>query len=130
MIRNPILAIKEIGDLVIRKNFQSLVDYFDLNGQLDGFKHLEFEVTSNQTNLKINHGLGLVPKDVLVTRLICPSAAQLDLNFGQFSTDSIDITVSGLAAGETLKCRMFVGSYKGSQTNVTLNETDKQRVAH
>lgn len=130
MIRNPILAIKEIGDLVLRRNFQELRNYFDQNGQLDGFVLLEFEVTQNQTNLKINHGLGLIPKDVFPTRVIAPSAAGLILNFGKFTVDAIDITVTGLAAGESLKARLFAGTFKGTNSTVALAETDKQGVAH
>lgn len=115
--------------MLLRRNFQSLRDYFDKNGQLDGFVHIEFEVTENQTNFKIKHGLGLVPKDVIVTRLISPSsAAKLVLNHGKFSDTEIDVTVSGLTSGESMKCRMFVGSYKGSQNSVALSENDSQEV--
>lgn len=129
-VRNPILAIKEIADLVIRDNFQKLREYFDKNGQLDDFVLLEFEVTENQTDLKINHGLGLIPKDAFITRYIAPSAANLYLNHGKFTTDAIVLTVSGLAANESLKCRLFVGTYKGTVSAVSLKETDKQGVYH
>ena len=130
MIKNPIFAIKEIGDLVMRRNFQELRDYFDKNGQLDGFVLLEFEVTQNQTNFKINHGLNTIPKDVIATRVVAPSAALLVLNHGKFTNEQIDITVSGLASGESLKARLFVGNFKGIATTVSLAETDKQGVSH
>jgi len=130
MIKNPILAIKEIGDLVIRRNFQELRDYFDKNGQLDDFVLLEIEVTQNQTNFKINHGLKTIPQDVFATRVIAPSAAGLVLNFGLFDTSSINITVTGLASGESLKARLFVGTFKGTSNATTLKETDKQGVSH
>ena len=130
MVKNPILAIKEIGDLVIRRNFQELRDYFDKNGQLDDFKLIEFEVTQNQNNLKINHGLGTIPKDVFPTRVIAPTAAGLVLNHGKFTADSIDITVTGLSSGETLKARLFVGSFKGSVSQVIIDESAKQGVPH
>lgn len=130
MVKNPILAIKEIGDLVIRRNFQELRDYFDKNGQLDDFKLVEFEVTQNQNNLKINHGLSTIPKDVFATRVIAPSAAGLILNHGKFSSEAIDITVTGLSSGETLKARLFVGTFKGTTSQVIIDESAKQGVPH
>lgn len=128
--RNPILAITEIADLIIRKNFQALRDYFDTNGQLDGFTFVEFSVTSNQDNLKIKHNLGFVPKDVLVSRLIAPSAAKLELNHGKFDSTNIDATITGLSSGETLACRLFVGSSKANDSDSQLSATDKQEYKH
>ena len=36
MFDNPILAVKEIADIVLRKNFQALQDYFSEENQLVG----------------------------------------------------------------------------------------------
>ena len=128
--KNPSLEITAIADLVLRRNFEQLRNYFDLNGQFDGFKLLEFTVTKNETNLKIEHNLGYIPKDVIVSRLIGPTAAIFTVNHGKNTTTQLDITVTGLAADETVECRMFVGSYKGRDSAVTLPQTSLQRYGH
>lgn len=124
MIRSIFLAVKEVTDTYIRKNFDDLNKYFDENGQLDGFKHLEFSFTRNEANVKISHGLGVAPKDIIVTRLLAPSGAKITWNFGKFTASELDVTITGLSSGE-MKVRAFVGTYKNSVA-VAVNETESQ----
>lgn len=124
------LAIKEIADNTIRKNFQAIQDFLGDSGQLNGFVFLEFEVTKNEANYKIAHSLGSAPKDVIVTRLIAPAAARLVLNHGKFTTSQIDATISGLTSGQSLKCRMLVGTYPGNTNSTAIAETDTQEIHH
>lgn len=127
MIKNPLIYLQRITDpAILRANFESLTRYFDSNGQFDGFRCVEFEVTQNVANGKISHKLGFIPKDVIITSLIAPSGAKLVLNHGLFSTSEIDITVSGLTAGQTLKCRLFLGTNKSCTPQLSIAETDTQ----
>ena len=98
---------------VIRKNFESLANYFDKNGQFDGFTHLEFTVPNGATQVKIKHGLGFVPKDILITRIIAPSGVKLTLHHDLFDSESICVSAG---AGD-IKVRLLVGTYKNSSTS-------------
>lgn len=122
----PELAITEIADLVLRGNFKALKEYFDTENQLQGFKFITFTVTQNENNIKINHGLAYPPKDIVVTRLIAPSAAKLVLNHGLFDSSNLDLSVTGLGTNQKLNCRMFVGTFWNDSTTDTINSTDTQ----
>lgn len=110
--------------LSIRKNFEALAKFFESNGQLNGFKHVEFNVQANESELKIAHGLGSVPKDVLVTRLLAPSGAKLKLHHNLFDTESIVVSGTGWATDVPMRVRAFVGTYGGREaTSESLDPT-------
>lgn len=93
----------------IRKNFEQLSRYYDTDGQLDGFKHLEFLVPSGASQVKIKHGLGFVPKDVIITRLLATSGVKLTLHHDMFDTENLVVSATG-----DVRVRMFLGTYKNS----------------
>jgi hypothetical protein len=107
------------GDLTddkVRKNFESLDQYHRDQGQLDGFVHMEFTLQPGDSHVKIKHGLGFVPKDVILTRLLATSGAKLTLHHAEFDTDYLVASYSDTATTEA-RVRMFVGAYRNSSAS-------------
>lgn len=123
---SPFLFVKEVSDLYIRKNFEVLRDYFGSNNQFNGFTTLEFTCTANENNKKIAHGLGFAPKDVLVTRLLSSAGGKLSLNHGLFTSSQLDVSVTGLATGGSMKVRLIVGTLQNSTGDVSVESTETQ----
>ena len=122
------LAIKEIKDDYARDNFQILQDFMDgLSLTPDRFRVLELFLTENVTQLRIRHGLGFIPLDVLPTRLVAPSGAKLTFLYSEFTKDEIAVTVTGLSG--VLSTRLLVGTFPNVQTTNTrereANETQE-----
>lgn len=113
----PQLAVKEIKDVIIRKNFQNLQDYFMAENQLMGFQFFDVTFTKAQTNFILKHGLSYTPQDVVV--LQCVGAGQVSFNVGIFSTSSLNITTTGAC-----RVRFLVGSYWNQQGSVANAKTD------
>lgn len=125
MIQSLRLLLQGITDSAIRSNFEKIERYVTANGQLDGFKFLEVTKNSNEANFKLAHGLPSVPKDALITRLIAPtSSVKLSINWGLCDGSNMDLTVTGLAAGETMSARLFVGTFKGSESAAPVESSD------
>lgn len=121
-------TVNNIGNAmnILRKNIEALQNYFDSNGQLDGFVHLDFTVPSGSTEVKIKHGLGYVPKDILITRIIAPSGVKLTLHHDKFDTDNLVVSATGTG---DVKVRMLAGTYKNSSAAAeTLDAGSNQEV--
>lgn len=112
----PQLNVKEFQDLYLRKNFENLKKYFSTENQLLGFQFFELNFTAASANQKVAHGLGVVPQDIISTRMT--GAGILTFNWGLFDDKSLDITVTG-----PCRVRFFVGSYWNF--NSTVNNTDQ-----
>lgn len=110
---NPQLNTQDIKDLYIRNNFQAIANFFTKENQLVGFKHLTFSFTEAQTNSKVQHGLGYVPQDVIITRIT--GTGILSLNWSLFDSASLDVTSTG-----PCEVRMFVGTYTADLTAQSL----------
>lgn len=106
------LNLNSLQDETIRTNFQKIQDL--LNGTQttqNQIQAVEIYVTANATGIKIGHKLGGVPLDVILTRLIAPSAARLTPKYSEFTKDEVVFDVSGLASGESLSARLLVGTF-------------------
>ena len=99
----PEINIKEIQDEVVRKNFENLKSYFENQNQLQDFTHIVISLDSVQTNVKIRHGLGFTPRDILRTR---HTGAGITFNRENFDDDFIDVTSAG-----AVEFRGFFGRY-------------------
>lgn len=109
---NVTLNLNGIQDNAIQDNFQKIQDYFNsLPVNQTAFQACEVFVTGNVTGAKINHKLGGVPLDALISRLIAPSAARLKLRFADFTKSEVVFDVTGLSAGETLSARLLIGTF-------------------
>ena len=120
------LSVKGVQEmlLVARRNFESLGRYFDSNGQLNGFKHVEFNVQAGESQLKIKHGLGFVPKDFILTRLLAPSGAKLTLHHKLFDQDNIVVSGTGWSSTVPMRVRALVGTFQGREaSSESLDET-------
>lgn len=110
---NELLSIplQQIQDVTVRDNLQKIVDFL-LRAPFSGsaFQAVELYVTANATGIKINHALGAIPKDVILTQLSAPSAARLVVNYASFTSSEVSFDVSGLASGEKLHARLLVGT--------------------
>lgn len=111
-MRNVDLNLSGVSDENLRNNFQKLQDF--LNGIQTSQNQLqacEIYVTGNVTGAKIEHRLGGVPTDVILSRLIAPSAARLKFRFADFTSTEVVYDVTGLSTDETLSARFLVGSF-------------------
>jgi hypothetical protein len=100
-----------------RDNFKRLQDFVNaMETTQKQLQSCEIFVTSNISGGKIAHSLGGVPLDVVLTRLVAPSAARLTFRFSDFTKDSVIFDVTGLADGETLSARFLVGTFPNTVT--------------
>ena len=104
---NPYLAVKEISDTYVRKNFENLSDYFASQNQLLNFKFLEIMFTRAETDRRIPHGLPRPPKDLLRTRMT--GTGVVTFHRGDFDNQFIYASSTGPA-----RVRLFVGTYFNS----------------
>lgn len=119
---SPQLLIKEINDTYAQGNFKSLREYFNKQNQLLNFNFIEFSFSGAVTNQKLAHGLGLVPQDVIITRITGTGIATL--NWSLFDANNLDITTTGAC-----RIRMFVGSYWNFQTLLGNLPADTEQVS-
>lgn len=115
------LLLNQVEDTVIRDNFRKIVEF--INGQVPGgksFQAVELFVTANATSIKINHSLGSVPKDAILTMLVASSTARLVIDYAEFTDSQVSFDVSGLASGEKLHARLLIGTF---QDVVTVGES-------
>ncbi len=121
------LDLANIQDQVVRDNMRKIQDFLNARPAAgDTFQACEIYVTENTAGLKIKHALGQVPLDCLVSRLIAPSAAKLKINFSDFSRTEVSVDVTGLASGETLSARLFVGTFPNVVTVGTVSRADTE----
>lgn len=118
-VQTPDILIKEITDLYIRKNFQSLSDYFNAQNQLVNFNFLELNITSAVTNQKFRHNLVYTPKDIIISQIT--GVGSCAFNYGNFDSTNIDVTTTGAC-----RVRLFVGTYYGDTSTVTAKSTDSE----
>lgn len=108
------LRVNEIEEPVARDNFDRIQRFAD-EGVFNRFqgKHFEITFTKNVTAYDYPHGLGYCPEDVIQTSVRLPAGGTgtLTWNYDSFDRSNVNVTVAGLAAGETLVVRAFIGSY-------------------
>lgn len=119
---SPSLLIKEINDTYAQSNFKNLREYFNKQNQLLNFNFLEFNFPAAVANQKIAHGLGLIPQDVIITRITGVGTATL--NWALFDSANLDVTTTGAC-----RIRFFVGSYWNFQTALGNGTSDTQQVS-
>lgn len=107
----PRLAITEIEDDTIRKNFENIVEFFRQESPLLGFKHFELTLDTNVTDANFQHNLGFTPTDVFIT---FQSGGNITFNYANFDGTNIVYTASGITDGTPGIVRFFLGSYNSS----------------
>lgn len=116
------LELTQIADPAMLENFKILQEFMDAATlTVERFRPIELFLKSNTERLKIAHGLGFVPLDIITTRLIAPSGAKLIYLYSEFTSTEIVISVTGLVG--TLNARMLVGSFSKV---VTINGQERE----
>lgn len=106
MIVLPDFILKDIVDPWVRENFRRVNEFFQKDAMFRGsWKFIEKEIPQASTNLRITHGLGFKPLDVILTSKI--GAGAITFNYDLFTPLEIDVTTSG-----TCTVRFFVGAYR------------------
>jgi len=116
------LLVREIAEVYVQKNFKLLQEYHDAQGQLDGFKFLEFSLTDATNSKKIPHGLGFVPRDIVRTRLT--GQGKLTFHYSEFTREHIVVSSTGAA-----RFRGFAGTYAKEQTPETVTSTEYEEMS-
>lgn len=116
----PQVAIDQLKDPLLQRNFKNLQNFFDTEIITMGFRFMEFTLDKETVNAKFAHNLGYIPKDVLVTRLT--GEGQITFNYNLFDNRNIDVTVTG-----PVKVRLFIGTYrKETASGSQLTDADIQ----
>lgn len=102
---DPNIAVQEISDIYVRKNFDNLNSYFQSQNQLYNFNFFEQVFTKAQTGVQIPHGLLKAPDDILMTRIT--GTGSVSFNYGQFNNQVMVLDVSG-----PCRIRFLAGSYR------------------
>lgn len=121
----PVLYTKEIQDLYIRTNFQRLVSYFSAQNQLTNFNFFELVFTDPPPlgEQFLAHGLGYVPKDILVTHIT--GAGKVEFKYANFTNKLVSYTVTG-----PCRIRFFVGTYWNDSSQVSADSSEIQIVGN
>ena len=115
---NPQIFVKEVQDILLRKNFQNLSDYFTKQNQFLNFAFQELVFTGAVTSQAIPHSLGVIPQDIIVTKIT--GAGTATFLHGSFTSTNMYISTSGAC-----RIRFFYGTYFNFQSSVNNQTTDQ-----
>lgn len=107
----PQLAVAQVQDQYIRKNFEALRDYFNTQNQFQDFQFQELVFSGAVTNQQVAHTLGVIPQDIILTKITGPGT--VTFNHGSFTNQYLSISTTGAC-----RVRFFFGSYLGFQSSV------------
>lgn len=106
MISLPEFILKDVEDPYIRENFKRLANFMQKFPFFRGeWEFFTIDIGVAVTNLKLAHGLGFKPLDVIQTAKT--GAGDITFNFDLFSDTELDITTTGACS-----VRCFIGAYK------------------
>ena len=123
-VQSPNLQTNSIQDPVVRKNFENLEQYFAQQGQLDAFAFMEILFSQAQKNFRPAHNLGVIPTDVILSLLV--GTGSVTFNFGLFSKQNLDITVTGRCRVRFLFGVNAGATLVGETTQANFGITDAQ----
>lgn len=103
----PQINTQDIADLPTRRNFEALKAYYDKQNQLLDFKFVEMDFTAAVSQVKVRHGLNVIPRDLL--RLEITGPGKVTFHRGLF-----DKTFLIVSATDAVHIRLFAGLYKDS----------------
>jgi hypothetical protein len=104
LIRRPLFD--KIEDVAVRDSLQWIFDYVTAEGLLQSnFKHFELEFRKAETEVKVPHGLGFSPIDIMQTYKT--GAGAITFVYEKFDTTNLVITTTGACV-----VRFFAGRYQ------------------
>lgn len=118
-VNNPFLLIQQITDQYVRKNFENLNTYFNTQNQLLNFQFLELSFTAAVTAQIVAHNLGVIPQDIIVTKITGPGT--ISFLHGQFTSSAMFVTTTGACRVRFYFGRYF--NYSSSINNVATDQT-------
>lgn len=99
------LLIEQVQDPISRENFLKVNQMVQADPfQKSNFKFFEITFTKAETNKKLPHSLGFLPKDIIQTSLI--GAGTVTWNYTLFDSTNLNITTSAACV-----VRAFIGRY-------------------
>lgn len=101
------LVVAQFKDLNLTENFRRIVDYIETHSLLHGFKFVQFEFDEAVSEVRIKHGLGYVPQDLI--RLKFSGEGHIQFHKTDFDAESIVLSCTA-----PCKVRLLVGSYNKS----------------
>lgn len=105
------LLVKEIRDIYVRQNFESINKFLlDLGIGSAKFQFIEITFTEAKTHFRLPHRRGFVPKDVIQTSL--KGTGVVTWHYELFDREFLDLSASGPCV-----VRAFVGSYQEGSTS-------------
>ena len=95
----------EIQDVPTERSFRELLKFINFQPFLKGtWRHLEIVIDGAKTNYKVEHQLGVLVTDIIVTYQSVNGA--LTINYANITDTYLDFTTS---TAVTIRC--FVGKY-------------------
>ena len=108
------LYISQIDDIYVQQNFKAIGEIFSTIPFIKGtWQFCVFTVKTTGSNIKIPHGLGFQPKDILVTSTI---GGTVTYNYSLFDRTYLDVDATVVTSPITV--RAFVGTYSEETINV------------
>jgi hypothetical protein len=102
----PEITFKDIEDPYVKESFSRLKQFLQGLPMLFGeFEFREIVASAAVTNMKVPHGLGFKPVDIIQTSKI--GAGNITFNYDKFDKTFLDITTTGPCT-----VRAFVGAYR------------------
>lgn len=109
--------IDGLEDEKTKEVLRRFIDYFETQNQMQDFVHLEIKTDTAQTNLKVRHNLGFIPKDVIKCKKV--GAGDITMNYDKFDKDFLDVTTTG-----AVRLRVFVGTFIRDESKEADNQTE------
>jgi len=106
----PRLPLASMKDPAVQEAFRRILDFLTEETPILGFHHYELVVDAASTGLKVPHGLGYAPKDIILTSSIGAGAATF--KYDQFDATNLVVDTTGACT-----IRFFAGT---SQSTVVL----------
>lgn len=102
----PTFFVTEIGDTYVKENFRKLKDFLSTESVFVGFRVFEVVFKAAETNRKLSHGLGFLPKDLIITSQIGAGT----VTFNQALTTRDELVLSSTDA---CTVRFLAGTFQG-----------------
>lgn len=104
MSQAPEFVIDRITDQVVRDNFRKLKEFMDSELVFSGFRKFEITFTAAEPHHRLPHGLGFLPKDIVLTSRI--GSGVVSFNQDLSTTTELDLTSTGACV-----VRFIAGSF-------------------
>ncbi len=117
--KGPNLNLDELEKISGKENFQKLLDYFKNSNPLGDFTHLSYKCDVAQDHVKVAHGLGVKPHDIIKSTFT--GVGKLTWHRDEFDDTFLVLSTTG-----AVKTRFLVGSKREIDGNLNFEEDDTE----